>query len=133
GDGCVARIRIHEPPRRMVGYAACGFYRARDVRGLFNVGGFSERALYVRSLSVAVLCTRVVGVAGQPGWSRACVVRRQAGLVPCPASVLPGPADSSVSRPLPLYLLLLPRRILQGVLGGSTIVCRRGAPQELLG
>ena len=48
------------------------------------------------------------------------------------AAVLAGAAHPAVSRPLPLHLLLLPRRLLQGVLGRSAVVRRRRAAQELL-
>ena len=66
------------------------------------------------------------------GDSPACLVRPQAGLVARPAAVLAGAADPAVPRPLPLHLLLLPRRLLQGVLGRSAGVRGRRAAQELL-
>ena len=49
------------------------------------------------------------------------------------APVLAGAADPAVSRRFPLHLLLLPRRLLQGVLGRSAVVRGRRAAQELPG
>ena len=61
------------------------------------------------------------------------VVRAEARLVAGVAAVLAGAPDPAVPRPLPLHLLLLPRRLLQGVLGRSAVVRRRRAAHELLG
>src|SRR5262245_50618697 len=50
------------------------------------------------------------------------------------SALLAGPDHSSVSRALPLHLLLLPRRLLQRLLGRPAVVRRRrAARQELLG
>src|SRR6185436_15429537 len=43
-------------------------------------------------------------------------------MVAGPAAVLAGASDSAVSRPVPIHLLLLPRRVLQGVLGRPGLV-----------
>ena len=48
-------------------------------------------------------------------------------------AVLAGAADPAVPRAVPLHLLLLPRRLLQGVLGRSARVRGRRAAQELPG
>ena len=55
------------------------------------------------------------------------------GVVARLAAVLAGAADPAVSRPLPLHLLLLPRRLLQGVLGRPAGVRRRRAAQRATG
>src|SRR5215217_3061435 len=103
----------------MVGGTAGGLYRSRHIRRLFNMGGISECALHVRTVFVAVLRAGFMGVARQPRRSRACLVRGQAGLVSSTPAVLARAADSAVSRSVPFYLLLLSRRVLQSVLGGS--------------
>ena len=61
------------------------------------------------------------------------VVRRtgQAGLVAVVAAVLAGVADPLGPGRLPLHLLLLPRRLLQGVLGRPAGLRRRRAAQEV--
>src|SRR4051794_39682653 len=62
------------------------------------------------------------------------VVRAEAGVVAGAAAVLAGVDHPAVPWPVPLHLLLLPRRLLQGLLGRSTVVRRRGASgRELLG
>ena len=55
----------------------------------------------------------------------------QPALVAGVPAVLTGAADPSVPWPLPLHLLLLPRRLLQGVLGRPAGLLRRRAAQRL--
>ena len=55
----------------------------------------------------------------------------EAGWWPGVAAVLAGAADPAVPGPLPLHLLLLPRRLLQGVLGRPAVVRRRRAAHAL--
>ena len=55
----------------------------------------------------------------------------QAGLVAGAAAVLAGADHPAVSGAVPLHLLLLSRRVLQGVLGRSAELRRRRAAQEL--
>ena len=50
---------------------------------------------------------------------------------PALARVLAGAADPAVSGAVPVHLLLLPRRLLQGVLGRSAIVRRRRAAETV--
>ena len=52
---------------------------------------------------------------------------------PCVAGVLSGPAHPAVSRPLPGHLLLLSRRLLQGVLGRPARLRGRRAAQDAIG
>ena len=58
---------------------------------------------------------------------------RKPGDVARVAAVFAGAADPADSRLLPVDLLLLPRRVLQGVLGRSAVVHGRRAALELLG
>ena len=53
----------------------------------------------------------------------------KAGMVAGRAAILGGDADPLGAGRFPLHLLLLPRRLLQGVLGGSAVVRRRRAAQ----
>ena len=57
----------------------------------------------------------------------------QAGLVAGVAAVLAGADHPAVPGLLPLHLLLLPRRVLQGVLGRPAVVRRRRAAHVYLG
>ena len=101
--------------------------RVLVVPRLRHVGGDAERALRVRPVSLAVLFAAAVGRRRTTRGSG------QAGLVPAGA-VLSGAADPAVPRSLPFHLLLLPRRLLQGVLAGPGLVRRRRAARhELLG
>src|SRR5262245_10817277 len=54
-------------------------------------------------------------------------------MVPGVSALLAGAVDSSVPGALPIHLLLLPRRLLQGVLGGSAVLCGWRTPKDLLG
>ena len=61
------------------------------------------------------------------------LVRTEAGGVAGVAAVFAGAADPADPGVLPADLLLLPRRLLQGVLGRSAVLHRRRAALELLG
>ena len=61
----------------------------------------------------------------------ACWFGPEAGLVAGLAALFAGAADPLGARRVPRYLLLLPRRVLQGVLGGPAVVRRRRAAEEL--
>src|SRR5688500_15166361 len=92
------------------------------------MGGLSERALHLRALPVSVLFAGAVGRLTARG------IRPQACVVAGVAALLAGTADPAVPRSLPLHLLLLPRRLLQGVLGRPGLLRRwRAARHELLG
>src|SRR6185503_21036866 len=67
---------------------------------------------------------------GRPG---ARLVRPEALVDSGISAVLAGVADTALPRPLPIHLLLLPRRLLQVVLGGPARVRRRRATQEVPG
>src|SRR6266852_2054478 len=112
-------LRRDQASRRLVGAARGGLPHPLRVRGLCDVGCPPRPALYVWPLSLALLLARAVrGLAPR-------LVRAEAGVVARLARVFPGPADPPVPGPLPAHLLLLPRRLLQGVLGGPARLCRR--------
>src|SRR5262249_40878787 len=60
-------------------------------------------------------------------------LRTGAVVVAIVASVLAGSFDSTVPRPFPLYLLLLSRRVLQGLLVPSAQLRRGRAAQDIFG
>src|SRR5690348_4118963 len=97
----------------MVAPATCRLHDPRRLRRLCDVGRIPKRALHLRAVPIAVL------LAGAVGRSPHGVVRRETRLVAGPAAVLAGADHPAVSRPVPLHLLLLSRRILQGLLGRS--------------
>ena len=109
--------------RRLVGPAAAHVPRTVRVRRLLDVGRFSGQSLRVRAVPVAVL----LAAALRRGASR--VVRTEARLVARRPAVFARAADPVGARRLPLHLLLLPRRVLQGVLGRSAVVHGRRAAQ----
>src|SRR5215471_11166239 len=111
----------------MVGGTAFRIPWSFNVSDLFDVGGVSERALLLRAVSVAVLLSRDLGR------FTARVVRAQAGLVSGNPPVFSGAAHPAVSWPLSPDLLLLPRCLLQSLLGRPSVVRRRRAAEELLG
>src|SRR6185436_19527866 len=95
------------------------------VHYLRHVGRISECPLQLRPVSLAVL------FAGDLGRLTACVVRSEAGMVAGPAAVFARAADPSLPGPLSIHLLLLPRRLLQVVLGRSARLRRRRAAEEV--
>ena len=118
--GAAAALRPDRPPRRLVGAAGGDLHRPRELRRLRHLGGVPERALHLRPVPVALLLAGDVrrlapraGSGRKPGW--------WPGWLP----FSPGPAHPPVPGALPLHLLLLPRRLLQGVLGGPAHL-RRG-------
>src|SRR5207247_9872664 len=111
-------------PGCVVGAAAACFPRPQHVRGLLDLGGLARRPLLFRPVSFAVLFTGAFGfVAAQFIWTQTRVVARF-------AAVLARAADLVGARSVSPDLLLLPRRLLQSLLGGSAIVhCGRAAPE----
>src|SRR5262245_41539095 len=93
--------------------------RLHQFSGVRNLGRVSERQLREWSLPVSVLFT------GDLGRLTARDLRTKARVVAGMAAVFTGIADPSISRTVPVHLLLLPRRVLQGVLGRSTGMCGR--------
>src|SRR5215210_6047579 len=111
----------------MVGAAGRHLHDSRRLRRLRDLGSLSEPELLVRPLPVAVLRSRAVREFA------ARLVRPEAGMVARLAPIFAGAAHPSVPRPLSLHLLLLSRRVLQGLLGRSAELRGRRAPEELLG
>src|SRR5438067_2868418 len=110
------RLRTHRQARPLVGITAPHLPRARLIRDLHDVGGLPGPALRLRKLHLAVLLAGAV---------RRCstrLVRTKARLVAHVAALHAGNPDPLGTGRVPAHLLLLPRRLLQGVLGGSALV-----------
>src|SRR6185503_2681094 len=105
----------------------CCLSRIRRVSGVRHVGGLSERLLYLRSLHLPFLLTRDLRQLPTRvvGWETALVSKL--------SPFFAGAANSLDTRRLPPYLLLLPRCLLQVILGRSTSVCRGRAAQDIFG
>src|SRR5688572_4443720 len=120
-----ARLSRHPSPGRVVGTAGdrprCS-YRFPYLR---DVGGVPERQLQLRPIPVAIL------LAGDLRRSGPCVVRSAAGLVAGLAPVLARPDHPPLPGALSVHLLLLPRRLLQGLLGRPSGMYRRRASQNV--
>src|SRR5688572_32252052 len=109
----------------MVGAAGGRLRCLVGIPRLRHLGCLSERPLRIRSLPLAVL------FAAAARRLAACLVRSAAGRVAVVRAVLAGAPDPSVSRALPRHLLLLSRRVLQGVLGRPAGVQRRRTEEQL--
>src|SRR5262245_26759327 len=93
------------------------------------MGRLRGRGLRVGAVSVADVFTCAF-------WSVAAFLVRRTGatsVVAVVPALLRRRADSDLSAELPHHLLLLPRRLLQGVLGRSAGMRGRRAAQDLLG
>src|SRR4029079_17074900 len=111
----------------MVVNSGSRFHDPVGLRGLRDLGSVPERALHVRPLPVAVL------LAGDLRRLAACVVRPKAGLLAVVAALFAGADHPALPGTLPVHLLLLPRRVLQGVLGRPAVLRRRRAPRVVSG
>ena len=105
----------------MVDPAVVCLSRAGNVPGLFNLGGFPGEPLLAGSkwgeLPFPVLLAGTVwGFAARD-------FRAEAGLVAGLAFVFASSLSALGASRVPAHLLLLPRRILQGVLGGPASLC----------
>src|ERR1700747_1936914 len=117
------RFRTDAALRHLVDTATGCFSRAVGVHYLCDVGSLPGAAFQVRTLSLAVLFPRIVrrtesGLA----WSYA---KLDACLGDCCAT------HSLGAGRLPSNVLLLPRCILQSLLGGPTFLHRGGAAEEI--
>ena len=108
-----------------------GFSRSSCSSGLStlhrlrDVGGVPGQPLHVRPVPLAVL------FAGAVRRLAAQLVRAEAGWWPAWLPFSPALLILPIPGSVPLHLLLLPRRLLQGVLGRSAVLRRRRAAQEL--
>src|SRR5207237_6059449 len=107
----------------LVGPARGRLPRPIDVDRIRDLGRAPGRPLRMGAVSLPVLLA--------PPLRRARVVRAPAGMVAGGAAVLGRPVHPVGPRRLPRDLLLLPRRVLQGVLGRPALVRGGRAPQEL--
>ena len=97
--------------RCVVASTAIGLSRLIDFHRLLPVGGVSGSELFLRQLHLAVLFARIIWrFAPQLVWT-------EARLVAAVASIFAGTSYSLGTGRLPADLLLLPWRLLQGVLG----------------
>src|SRR5262249_39688894 len=117
--GGSASVWRHLTSRPLVDPAARRVPRVDDIPRLLRVGSLPGEPLHLRSISLAVLFT------GNLRRLAAQLVRGQARGLAELAAVLSGATDPADSRPLSPHLLLLPGRVLQGVLGGSPFMHRR--------
>ena len=122
-----AAVRTNHAPGRMVGAAARHLPGSARFHRLRDLGGLAGQPLRVRPVSVAVLFA--VALRRHP----AQLVRALAAswMVAGCASVFAGTADPVGARRFPVHLLLLPRRVLQGVLGRSALVHGWRAAEKL--
>src|SRR5579884_4083672 len=94
-----------------------GAHRA-PICGWCHLGRIAGRLLPLWAIPFTFLLSRVV-------WQRPCVVRTEARLVARMAHLVSGHPDSLGSGWLSRDLLLLSRRVLQGLLGRSSFLHRR--------
>src|SRR5213078_4225331 len=111
----------------MVGTADLCLSWAFHLRDLFHLGGLARGSLYVRTLSVALL------LAGTAGGIAACLVWASAGLVADVAALFTGLVDPVGAGVVSTHLLLLSRRLLQGLLGRPAFLHRERTAQVLPG
>ena len=93
-----------------------GVSRALDVHCLLHLGGVPGESLRVRPLPLPVLFAAALRR------QRTRVVRAETGVVARRAPFFRRAPDPLGARRIPVHLLLLPRRLLQGVLGGPAVV-----------
>src|SRR5467141_1625161 len=109
-------IRQDGATRPLVGRTVARLRRPLGLRGLRHLGRAAGRSLHLRAVSVAVLFARAVRRFS------AQLVRAQAVVVAGLAALLARVARPLGARRLPADLLLLPRRLLQVVLGRPALV-----------
>src|SRR5579863_2058663 len=121
------QVRSNIAARRLVAFPCGNFHGFRCISDLCQLGSIPEQPLHIWPLHLAVLFTRTLRQLP------ACLVWAETELVPKFPALLSGPAGSLDTRPVPPDLLLLPRGVLQVVLGRSSGVRGERAPQELSG
>src|SRR5712691_65554 len=116
-------VRTNFARRYLVGAAGRCFYRSLRLHCLLHLGGSAGPALQVRSVPFAIL------LAGIDRRSLVRLVRGKAGL---DARVGHGGGAHPLGTwRIPCDVLLLPRSVLQGFLGGPSLLHGGRAPQEV--
>src|SRR3989454_4211004 len=118
-------LRRDRPARCLVAATRCCVPRPRRVRRVFVVGRVPGESLPLRAVPVAVLLAGGVRRDGPQ------LVRPRAALVAGVAAVVSRVPYSLGAGRLPAYLLLLPRRLLQSLLGRPPQLHRRRAARPL--
>src|SRR5881296_1251170 len=109
----------------MVGATIAGRARSFNVHHLLDMGRLPGTALLFRSISVAILLARTFRLlAPQLVWRQTRLVARLADLFSCVADPLGAGRISS-------HVLLLPRRVLQSILGRPAVVHGQRTAQSL--
>src|SRR5436190_1547165 len=113
--------------RSLVDAAAASFCRVVDFHRVFHVGGVSGTELFLWQLHLALLFARNFRrITSQLVWTKTGLVAAFFNLFSC----VVGPLGAGW---IPIDLLLLSRRLLQGILGGSSRMHSRRAAKKLLG
>ena len=113
--------------RRLVAFSGGSLSGFRRVSGIRQLGRIPEQSLHLWTIYLTVLFTRAFRQ------FPARLVWPETEMVPGLSAFFPGSVHSLDTRPVPRDLLLLPRRVLQIVLGRSSGVRGERAPQELSG
>src|SRR5687767_9435109 len=103
----------------MVGAAVSGGARTFNIRRLLHLGGFPRAALPLWAVSLAFLFSGTFWIVA------AQLVRWQTRLVAWLVDLFSGFVDSLGAGRISPHLLLLPRRVLQSVLGRSALLHSR--------
>ena len=123
-----ARVRPNDATGCVVAAVGRHVLRLHVVHRLFDVGGLLERELRVRPVPVADVLAAAVRAVGALSWFGGPAHPDVVAVVP---PVLGRGPDSLGPGGLPAHLLLLSRRLLQGVLGGPVRLRGRRAAQEV--
>src|SRR5262249_44793154 len=107
-------LRPNVTPRRVVGFSSVGVPRPGHVSCLRQLGRLAKQPLHLWALPLTFLLARAFRRLSTR------LVRAEAFVVSELPALLAGASDSLDPRPVPADLLLLPRRILQIVLGRSS-------------
>src|SRR5271168_1051866 len=113
--------------RRLVAFSGGSLSGFRSVSGLCQLGRIPEQPLHLWTIYFTVLFTRAFRQLP------ARLVWPETGMVPELSALFPSSVHSLDTRPFPSDVLLLPRRVLQILLGRSSGLRGERATQELSG